>query len=366
MTNDRVVKRMPIESVFFRNFLVFRGTFTVDFCPGVNVLIGSNATGKTTLLKCLYGACDPHDSPRTSKYFSAVGFQGSGYDVRIDRSGENGVKFPQVEIVVKVSPSDDGTAIGDESTAAKATPRFRTSPAFVMEGGTNPNRREAGRDLTIAGKAVMIPATEMLTRSKGLMAMRREMKMPFDKVEIDVLAKAESPETQEIKPNALKTIDKIKSIIGGEVVYENDYFFIQMKNGSKAQFSLVPGGHKKLGLLWKLLRNGALEKGSVLIWDEPENSLNPELYSPVVDVLLELSRNGVQVFLATHSEFFANYFSVNKIDDEDKVMFYSLYQDSGTIKVNFNDRYDLLAPNKLAEESVIIYEKELDKGFGHE
>lgn len=47
MTN--AVTRMEIK-----DFLVFKGEFTVDFCPGVNVFIGGNGTGKTTLLRAMY------------------------------------------------------------------------------------------------------------------------------------------------------------------------------------------------------------------------------------------------------------------------------------------------------------------------
>jgi hypothetical protein len=45
---------MAINRVEIQDFLVFKGKFVVDFCPGVNVLIGGNATGKTTLMKCSY------------------------------------------------------------------------------------------------------------------------------------------------------------------------------------------------------------------------------------------------------------------------------------------------------------------------
>ncbi|MDR1135793.1 MAG: ATP-binding protein [Clostridiales Family XIII bacterium] len=48
---------MAINRVEIKDFLVFKGEFTMDFCPGVNVFIGSNGTGKTTLLKTLYGGC---------------------------------------------------------------------------------------------------------------------------------------------------------------------------------------------------------------------------------------------------------------------------------------------------------------------
>ena len=45
---------MAINRIEIKDFLVFKDAFEADFCPGVNVFIGGNATGKTTLLKLLY------------------------------------------------------------------------------------------------------------------------------------------------------------------------------------------------------------------------------------------------------------------------------------------------------------------------
>ena len=44
---------MAINRVEIKDFLVFKDEFALDFCSGVNVIIGGNGTGKTTLLKCL-------------------------------------------------------------------------------------------------------------------------------------------------------------------------------------------------------------------------------------------------------------------------------------------------------------------------
>ena len=49
---------MAINRIELNDFLVFQGDFAADFCSGVNVLIGGNATGKTTLLKTMYWACE--------------------------------------------------------------------------------------------------------------------------------------------------------------------------------------------------------------------------------------------------------------------------------------------------------------------
>jgi hypothetical protein len=158
--------------------------------------------------------------------------------------------------------------------------------------------------------------------------------------------------------------NKIRAIIGGEVAYDNDTFIILKDiGGLQVPFSVEASGYRKFGLLWKLIRNGLFEPGSILFWDEPENSLNPELISELVDILLELSRNGVQIFIATHSEIFASYFAVNR-QKGDKVMFTALYKDGEQIKANTSDRFDLLEPNSLMAEPVKLYEKELEKGLG--
>ena len=84
-------------------------------------------------------------------------------------------------------------------------------------------------------------------------------------------------------------------------------------------------GLRKLGLLWKLIRNGLLENGTILLWDEPEANLNPELFPLVVEILLELQRNGVQIFLATHSYNFAKYLEIRRSEKE-QVQFHNLYR----------------------------------------
>jgi predicted ATPase len=103
-----------------------------------------------------------------------------------------------------------------------------------------------------------------------------------------------------------------------------------------------------------------------LFFDEPETSVNPELISSLVDILLELSRLGSQVFIATHSEVLASYININR-NNEDHVMFYSLVKDvNGQVIAYSNDRFDKLEPNKLSEEPVKIYELELDRRMGND
>ena len=61
------------------------------------------------------------------------------------------------------------------------------------------------------------------------------------------------------------------------------------------------------------------EKG----WDEPESNINPSYISIIVELLLELQRKGVQVFVSTHDYMIASYFEVRKAKN-DSIAFHSL------------------------------------------
>ena len=102
-------------------------------------------------------------------------------------------------------------------------------------------------------------------------------------------------------------------------------FFSGADKGS-LEFTLLAEGLRKLGLLWLLIQNGSLLQGSVLFWDEPETNLNPRLFGPVVEILLELQRQGVQIFIATH-----DYLILKQLDlqttDKDQVAYHALYRD---------------------------------------
>lgn len=56
-------------------------------------------------------------------------------------------------------------------------------------------------------------------------------------------------------------------------------------------------------LISRLVATGALPDQGYLFWDEPEANLNPRLIKQVARTIVDLSLNGIQVFIATHSLF---------------------------------------------------------------
>ncbi len=73
-----------------------------------------------------------------------------------------------------------------------------------------------------------------------------------------------------------------------------DTFFLEKANG-KEEFNLVSEGIRKLSLLWLLVKNDALKKGSVLFGDESEANMNPAVIPVIAKLIMILNLNGVQI-----------------------------------------------------------------------
>ena len=198
----------------------------------------------------------------------------------------------------------------------------------------------------------------MLSHTKGFLALNEKYHMPFDDTQVDIIVDASLPEAREIPAYTQTILDKISTVIEGKVIQENDEFYVLKKDGRKLRFSLEAEGLRKLGLLWKLIRNGLLEPGTILIWDEPEANLNPELFSLVAEILLELQKNGIQIFVATHSYNFAKYLEIRRTETE-QVQFHNLYhsEQPGVIEASsaycmedLHQNHIMIADNKLLDE----------------
>jgi len=119
-----------------------------------------------------------------------------------------------------------------------------------------------------------------------------------------------------------------------------------------------------MGYLGLLVTCGQFTPETVLFWDEPENSLNPELIPELVEILLDLSRNGVQIFIATHSEILASYFDALR-ENDDHIMFFSLYKIGENIECESNEWFEYLSHNKLSDGVIKLYKAELRRGGNH-
>ena len=354
---------MAINRIELKDFLVFKGEFTSDFCSGVNVFIGGNGTGKTTLLRAMYAVQERSGNINDFNHF--VGY------FRGPFLKEEGDKIYDSIQKVLLTHSD-GKIYGYLSNNDNIRRYLSNSEkriAYNIDDEDDGEKRifvNIGEfDIKERGgifQSVYIPEKDLLSNSRKLPESVEYGNLQFTRCEIDLIKKSRVAAQKPLQP----LVKKIHEIIGGVVTNDGEDFYVK-RDGIETPipFSMEASGYRKFGLLATLIRNEQIKSGATLFWDEPENSLNPELIPVLVNILLELSRNDVQIFIATHSELLASYFSVNQ-QQGDNVMFFSLYKDEqGQIKADANSRFDLLYQNKLTEEPVKLYKKQIEKGLGN-
>ena len=334
---------MKINKLSLNNFLTFTGNFVAgsfceDFNESINVLIGANATGKSTLLKCIYAACE---------------FSNEASNLNKKKNFKD--YFSAAKSIVK----DNGREQTDSDFGFIRV--FSGKHEFYFRPWDNFQNLDDWLSLGI--KSVLIPPAEMLAHSKGLVAMSSKYGVPFDQTQMDILVNAQLWETKEISERNKLLLNKLGAAIDGSVIYENDTFYIVKSNGLKVEYSLEADGFKRIGLLWKLIRNGLLESGSILLWDEPESSVHPEFMYLIAEVVHTLAQDGVQIFIATHSYTFVKYLDILKKNDDD-VLFISLYKEDNIVKSSTSKSYSSLQNNAIEASEEKLYEAVVEDALG--
>ncbi len=344
---------MSVKKINIQNFTVFKD-FGANLAKGINVFIGENGTGKTHLLKLIYTMilATNENSTNFETLPEIPPFDGTTYHVQsFDMDPYFGVPFKSLmntnfEYPNKITLIDDK----NKNSIVKFDPYFPFLKVSV-------DYREKWK------KSIFIPAKDMLTHSKGFMSMYEEYSMPFDDTYYDIIKKALLPNLKEIPQIGKNILPILEKIIGGKVIVENETFFIEKTDGRKINFSVEAEGIKKIAILWQLIMNKSIAENSVLIWDEPEANINPKLMKSVAEILLELSRQGVQIFVASHNYIFAKYIEV-LMQETDEVLFHALYktQNDGVL-CETESKFSLLNNNSIIEESISLYEKEIEKAM---
>jgi ABC-type transport system involved in cytochrome c biogenesis ATPase subunit len=343
-----------IEHLELRNFTAFTG-LALDLSPKINVIIGENSTGKTHLLKAAYGLCagapdsgaDDLEATLTAKLLGLF----MPLDNKLGKMHHHGTT-DQARLSVHF-------AQGQKISATF----FNNSKALAIQDRADYEQIQAG--------AVFIPTKEVLSFMKGFTSLYEKYNLSFDQSYQDVSLLLDLPT---VRPDKLHekskwAMEEIEGICGGRFVFYGGGN-VTFKTGT-AEYSAnsMAEGFRKAGMLSRLLETGAIQPGvsGPLFWDEPESNLNPKLMKLLVQILLELSRNGQQVILATHDYVLLKWFDLlMEKGKEDHMRFHSLYRDSDTseIKVASTDDYLKIAPNPIDEAFGFLINQEIENEMG--
>lgn len=384
-----------IERLELKNFTSF-SNLSISFSPKINVIIGENGTGKTQLLKAAYGLC-------------------AGAPLFINQSdiGDDELKSALTNKLLRLfMPLDNKLGKMHRQGASNqaylsahfaggqkiAMSFFNNSNALAIQDRTNYEQYKA--------EAVFIPTKEVLSLVKGMADQahdKRTVELIFDDGYIDLAQKLIKPDLRDVEENInqnprLNTIiPKLVELIGGRYQWQDGGFCFQsgmyielpspQRTDSKAakiyqdstvtvfvpnrhqaySSGMTAEGFRKIGTIHRLLSNGAVSPGisGPLFWDEPESNMNPKLMKRLVQTLLELSRNGQQIILATHDYVLLKWFDL-LLDKEkgDHITFHALSQENGEVSVESSSDYKQLNTNAIANTFSELYDEEIRRSFG--
>ena len=324
-------------------FTVF-SDIDISFSPGINVIVGENGTGKTHLMKAVYSAC------------SIIG-------KNLDRT-----------LAQKVNAVFMPDSIGRLVHRTKG----RSSGEFTVYRKKEEDEKERSitLSLTTLGKAgqksvnwhedtnpevTFIPMKDMLANAPGFRSLFSSKVLPYEEVYLDILDKAFMPVSRGLSKEREKLLKLLQTAMDGKVVNKDEKFYLKNKTGN-LEFPLLAEGYRKLGLLYLLIQNGSLIKGSVLFWDEPEANLNPKLSSAVVNILLELQRMGVQIFITTHDYVLLKEFDL-ATTPSDNVLYHTLYKENDAVKCASTNVMSEMSPNAIDDTFARLLDTEIQKGL---
>jgi energy-coupling factor transporter ATP-binding protein EcfA2 len=389
-----------ITAIEFENFTAFE-KLQLSLSPRINVIIGSNGTGKTHLLKAIYGLGLIADGGFPERSDDGFATTASGKFLRIfatenNRVGTLSSRGARSETRLRLVNSD--------ASSVRVVFAARSQYLEISASKTGPRP---------ANKPVYIPTKEVLSLVRGIRNPdhdRKTIEMIFDDSYVDLAELLVRPGFDEKRsssiedPRLFNIIRKLVSLVGGRYRLKDNGGFnfepgrYEEKAKPKAdpsrsdslaarayqdstQTRFVPSdgqsfpagmtaeGYRKIGVLHRMLCNGSIIPGETgaILWDEPEANLNPKLMKELVQVLLELSRNGQQIILATHDYVLLKWLDLlmQKKGKEDHVRFHVLQRrdDDGQMSVYSTDDYGQLVATGISKTFSELYEKEIERSL---
>ena len=346
-----MIKRLELE-----NFTAFDG-LDIDFSPKINVLIGENNTGKTHLLKAAYGVCK--------------------VAVLLENSHEGDRERLGVELTesfLRLFLPLDGRLGKMHKHGAKSNARLNAHLARGEKIVATFSKNSKSLTIRLQGSykpyefhGVFIPTKEVLSFMKGFNSLYEKYEVSFDHTYQDICLLLDLPplRAEVLHEKAKWAMGEIETICGGRFIFHGGGKVTFKAGNIEYSANAIAEGFRKVGILSRLLETGAIQPGisGPLFWDEPEANLNPGMMKLLVGILLELSRGGQQVILATHDYVLLKWFDLLADEGEgDHVRYHILYTDHGTceIKIASTDNYIDIAPNPIGDAFSNLIDQQIE------
>lgn len=346
-----------IKKISLENFTLFH-KIEMELSPKINIIIGENGTGKTQLLKAAYAASSSRQQ---------IGATSSDDDVIRTKMTERFIKLflPLDDKLGKLHRNGADTnakvnlIFGDSSEIEIGF--YNNSQAVSVKG-------KGKLEETLAAP-LYLPTKEVLSFMKGFSSLYQRFDLSFDQTYQDICLSLDLPEirNEAMQEKAKWAIQEINHVIGGKFVFYGGGKVTFKSERNEYSANVVAEGFRKVGMLARLLETGAIQPGisGTMFWDEPESNLNPKLMEMLVEILLELSRQGLQIVLATHDYVFLKWFDLLVNEKKgDEIRFHALYRQNGQIKVEHAENYNGISENAISDTYSNLTKAQVKRNMG--
>lgn len=351
-----------ITSVTIKNFMA-HAELKIKDIPSINLIIGKNDTGKTGLLKLLYATVKSLEIYSLKEKQSDVVFKKELADKLLDTfmPRKNGLG----DLVQKGSREK----LEADITVVSKNGKYRQQLYYAFGERTESSISTCTDHVeplpNNSLNALFIPAKEVLTALTDIRNIRENFYgVGFDDTYLDLIKALSLETTKGRVADELSLVNKsLEALFDGKIEQtgqlEQPFIF---KRGHQ-QFSMqqTAEGIKKIGILTTLITNRQLRKGTILFMDEPETALHPEAVRNMVEMLVAMSKAGVQIFIASHCYFVIKQLSNCAKREQLSVNCWNLSRDAGKyVSSSFTDLIDgVLPPNAIVDEALKMYDEEI-------
>lgn len=334
-----------------------------DIAP-INVIIGKNDTGKTGLLKLLYSVVKSLEIYSLKTKSTEVSFKkelaDKLYDTFMPRKNglgdlvQKGGK-DKLDINITICSNNEKYeqdiyfSFGDrtERSISYGNEHIKPLPDQVIN-------------------ALFIPAKEVLTAFTDIRNIRDNFYgVGFDDTYLDLIKALDLPTTKGKIAKELSQVNgTLEDLFEGRIEQtgQKEQPFTFKKGNQQFAMQQTAEGIKKIGILSTLIKNRQLGKGTVLFMDEPETALHPDAIRQMVEMLVAMSKAGVQIFIASHSYFIVKQLANCAKRDQLDICCWNLTRENGKpVNSSFHNLIDGVLPsNSIIDEALKMFDQEIE------
>ena len=328
-----------VKTLYLKNFTTFND-FEINFSSGVNIILGENSTGKTHILKSI-------DSLARIMNFDEIQGNDPIHEVRFNALSLIHSFDPRCNLIDLLN----NKLLKTSELVMKLHNEDRVKITIdINEPYINATRAVNSKNCN----AVFIPSKEMMFFLPEYVALMKKFELWTDSNHQYIATDITLPKMKEnlLHGTSKEVIKDIETMLGGTFKLEGDLNMTFHKNGDVYSSKLIAEGYRKLGVLSRLIESGCIFPGNSgpLLWDEPETNLNPIMMRTLVEILVKLSKAGLQLILVSQNYVFIKWFQLLlESNNENQILYHNLIRDKDTseIKVETYTDYTNIESNSI-------------------